>query len=272
MIVRLHPDHPECFPDPLLVDNDGEFAGLGAVGGDLSPRRLIAAYAQGFFPWYDAHSPLLWWSPDPRCLLLPHHFHLPRSLRRQLNRQRRAPDFVLRDDRAFVTVMQHCATMPRYGQDGTWILPEMIEAYAALHTMGVAHSIEVWTRPAVPGDASGAVPLAVSGAENPVPAIPSDKGEELVAGLYGVALGRAFFAESMFHTRPYAAKIALALLAERLWKAGFLFIDCQMPTPHVLGYGAVLLPRTDYLELLRQALGGPAPVWPSPEGPLAGEA
>ena len=252
MIVRLHPDHPEHFPDPLLVDNDGEFAGLGAVGGDLSPRRLIAAYAQGFFPWYDAHSPLLWWSPDPRCLLLPQHFHLPRSLRRQINRQRRAPAFILRDDQAFATVMQRCATMPRHGQNGTWILPEMIEAYGALHEMGVAHSIEVWARP----DGAGGDP--------PVPDAPAPD-EELVAGLYGVALGRAFFAESMFHSRPYAAKIALALLAERLWKAGFLFIDCQMPTPHVLGYGAVLLPRADYMQCLRQALSGPAPAWPAPE-------
>lgn len=272
MIVRLHPDHPTWFPDPSTAEGQGPAAGLAAVGGDLEPERLLAAYAQGFFPWYDAGSPLLWWSPDPRCVLLPDRFHVPRSLRRQLNRESANPRFELRTDTAFTAVMQRCADMPRQGQGGTWILPEMVRAYTRLHELGFAHSAEAWALP------ESAEKAAEGSAENPEPApdaapqTASEKGEELhghgagqaerphhadwelVAGVYGVALGRAFFAESMFHTRPYAAKIVLARLAQRLWEAGYLFIDCQLPTPHVLGYGASLLPRSAYLDLLREAL------------------
>lgn len=222
MISLLHPDYPELFPDPALADPSG----LAAVGGDLSPQRLVAAYKAGFFPWYGAESPLLWWSPDPRCVLLPERFHIPRSLRRRLHK----PDlFRLTADRAFADVIRHCAAVPRPAQNGTWLLPEMIEAFCRLHRLGHAHSVEAW--------------------ENGT----------LVAGLYGVAIGRAFFGESMFHLRPYASKIVLVTLARTLWAHGFLFLDCQMPTPHVLGYGAGLLPRPVFLDLLREAVSASQP-------------
>lgn len=224
MIVRLHPDRPDLFPDPA----GAEPSGLLAVGGDLTPERLIAAYSLGIFPWYGEGSPILWWSPDPRCVLLPETFHLPRSLRRIRNREARQPTLRLTYDAAFDEVVRRCAAMPRPGQDGTWIVPAMVEAYSRLHALGAAHSAEAW-------DAA-------------------DGG--LVGGIYGVALGRAFFAESMFHSRAYASKLLLAALAERLWARGCAFIDCQMPTPHVMGFGGTLLPRTGYLALLRAALAG----------------
>ncbi len=220
MIFRLHPDYPELFPDPELADSSG----LLAVGGDLSSERLIAAYRQGIFPWSDA--PILWYSPDPRCVLLPERFHIPRSLRRRLNK----PDlFRITFNQAFESVIRHCAAMPRPGQDGTWIGPGMIEAYCLLNRIGIAHSVEAW--------------------EN----------ETLVAGLYGVALGKCFCGESMFHIRPYAAKIALVVLLRTLWEHGFLLFDCQMSTPHMLGYGAQEISRSAFLALLREAVAAPHP-------------
>ncbi len=220
MIFRLHPDHPELFPDPELADPSG----LLAVGGDLSAARLIAAYSRGIFPWSD--NPVLWYSPDPRCVLLPENFHIPRSLRRKLNK----PDlFHITFDRAFESVIRHCAAMPRPEQEGTWIGPNMIEAYCRLNRIGIAHSVEAW--------------------ENGT----------LVAGLYGVAAGRCFCGESMFHTRPYAAKIALVALLRSLWTHDFLLFDCQMSTSHMLGYGAREIPRAVFLALLREAVAVPHP-------------
>ena len=222
MIYRLHPDLPELFPDPEKADPSG----LLAIGGDLSPARLCAAYGAGIFPWYDEESPILWWSPDPRCLLLPEAFHIPRSLRRRLNK----PElFRLTLDTAFERVILSCAAIPRPGQRGTWLTRDMIAAFCRLHRLGLAHSVEAWA------------------------------GNELAGGIYGVALGRAFFGESMFHTRPYASKIVLVSLARTLWEAGFRLLDCQMPTPHMLGYGARMLPRRAFLALLAEALAAPHP-------------
>ena len=214
MLFRLGND-PLLFPDPALAEPDG----LLAIGGDLSVSRLTAAYASGIFPWYSEGEPLLWWSPDPRCVILPEHFRIPRSVRRAL----RLP-FEHSFNRAFTQVMEACARMPRPDQDGTWILPEMISAYSRLHARGLACSSEVW--------------------EN----------GELVAGTYGVLLGQAFFGESMFHTRPEASKIALTNLLQALFAQGIRIVDCQMQTPHIIRYGATMISRALFLEKIEEAI------------------
>ena len=212
-VYRL--DREYCgFPDPSEAEPDG----LLAVGGDLSPKRLIAAYAQGIFPWYSGKSPILWWSPDPRCVLLPHQFHLPRSLARTLRRG----VFQCSMDRAFAEVLDGCAG-GRRAKEGTWLGPDMRAAYLELHRLGLAHSIEAWHN------------------------------GELAGGLYGVALGRAFFGESMFFRVPDASKAALAFLVEAL-KDRVDFIDCQQETDNLLRFGAEPMPREIFLELLAQAL------------------
>ena len=182
MIYRLHPDYPELFPDPEGADPEG----LVAVGGDLSVRRLLAAYGAGIFPWYGEGQPLLWWSPDPRCVLFPEKFRIPHTVRKEI----RKCGFSVTVNQAFCDVMTGCAATPRPDQDGTWIMPEMVDAYASLHELGFAHSVEVWEHDAA--------------------------GNTLVGGLYGVGLGRAFFGESMFHVRPHASKLALVSLMEWL--------------------------------------------------------
>ncbi|MCM0755828.1 leucyl/phenylalanyl-tRNA--protein transferase [Desulfovibrio aminophilus] len=219
-IYRLF-DEP-VFPDPGEAEPDG----LLAVGGDLSPLRLISAYSQGIFPWYGPESPILWWSPDPRPVLLPEALHVPRSLRRTLNSGR----FSFTLDRDFAGVIRACAIQPRPGQNGTWLVPEMIEAYERLHHLGHAHSLEVRTR----------------GPEGP-----------LVGGLYGLALGRAFFGESMFHEVPEASKAALAMLMRLLGVRGYHFLDCQQATPHVLRMGATEVSRAEFLRRLAAAVRFP---------------
>jgi leucyl/phenylalanyl-tRNA--protein transferase len=203
-------DPPEAFPSVSRALEDPD--GLLAVGGDLSPRRLLAAYRQGIFPWYSDGQPILWWSPDPRAVLYPSDIRVSRSLRKVI-RQRR---FQVRTDTAFEQVVQACAA-PRPRQQGTWITADMAAAYATLHRYGAAHSVETWR--------SGA----------------------LVGGLYGVVLGAVFFGESMFSLEPDASKVALVALASM----GFRLIDCQVPSEHLTRLGAVNIPRTRFVEHLR---------------------
>jgi leucyl/phenylalanyl-tRNA--protein transferase len=213
-IYRLF-DAP-VFPDPSEADPDG----LLAIGGDLSPRRLIEAYAHGIFPWYAAGSPILWWSPDPRLALLPEQLHVPKSLKRVLNAQR----FAVTLDTAFPRVIRSCAAAPRPDQDGTWIVPEMVAAYELLFGMGVAHSAEAWRE------------------------------GRLVAGLYGVALGSVFYGESMFHAEPDASKALFVSLVRWLAARGCTLIDCQQTTPHMLRFGARELPRGEFLRRVADGL------------------
>ena len=205
------------FPNPNEADADG----LVAYGGDLSPHRLLLAYAQGLFPWpHGENWPLLWFSPDPRTVLLPADLHVSRSLRKTL----RQGAFTVRFDTAFDRVVQVCATMERPGQRGTWITPAMRRAYSLLHELGFAHSAEAW----------------VAG--------------QLVGGLYGVSLGAAFFAESMFTGRSNAAKVAFVHLVRQLGAWGFHFMDCQMHSDHLERFGAVAWERPYFLNALARAL------------------
>lgn len=193
--------------------------GLLCVGGDLQPARLLAAYSQGIFPWYDEGAPILWWTPDPRCVLPLNAFQLPRRSKRAL----RSRPFSLSLDTAFSEVLALCAA-PRAGAAGTWITPEMRAAYEQLHALGYAHSIE------------------------------ARRDGELLGGLYGVALGRAFFGESMFHLAPEASRAALAGLVDLLRVRNVTLLDCQQETAHIMGMGGQLLSRVDFLEQLRTAL------------------
>ncbi len=220
MTVFLLGDDEEAFPPPEAADRSG----LLAVGGTLTPRRLVAAYHRGIFPWYAPGQPVLWHSPDPRFVLPAGKLHLPRSLRRTLRRGA----FVVRADSAFGRVLQACAETPRPGQDGTWITPEMRTAYEALHRLGIAHSVEAW------------------------------QGPELVGGLYGVALGSVFFGESMFSHAPDASKVAFVTLAGALFAAGCRLIDCQVETEHLARFGAEPWPRRRFLAELAGAVEGPS--------------
>lgn len=215
------PDAPLIgFPDPAGASPEG----IVAVGGELSPAMLLSAYHQGIFPWFSDDDPLLWWSPDPRCLLEPGGFHCSRRLARTLRQGR----FRVTLDRDFAAVMEACAAIPRRHEEGTWITPEMREAYGELHRLGFAHSVEVWS------------------------------GGGLAGGLYGVSLGRAFFGESMFSRERDASKAALAVLSRVLGDAGFRFIDCQIYTPHLGSLGAFTLPRRDFLSRLQAVLAFPS--------------
>jgi len=211
-------DEP-IFPPPDYADASG----LLAVGGDLSSERLLEAYRLGIFPWYSDDQPILWWSPDPRLVLKLDEFKVSRSLRKTLKKD----VFKVTLDRAFEEVIRGCASAPREGQRGTWITKEMQHAYIELHGLGFAHSVETWW------------------------------GEELVGGLYGVSLGKAFFGESMFHRRTDASKVALAVLVETLQSWGFHFIDAQMTTEHLLRFGAAEMPRRVFLKRLQSALRHP---------------
>ncbi len=194
--------------------------GLLAVGGDLSPDRLVLAYSLGIFPWYDEGQPILWHSPDPRMVLLPGELRVSKTLRRTLRQGR----FRITADTVFDRVVRSCASAPRSGQKGTWITDEMRVSYLALHRRGLAHSIEAWT------DA------------------------DLVGGLYGVSLGGVFFGESMFSLAADASKVALVTLVEQLRGWDFSFIDCQVRTEHLARFGAVDWPRDQFVEALQAAL------------------
>lgn len=223
MIPWLGPHDPFPPVDTALRDPNG----LLAAGGDLSPERLLDAYARGVFPWSSEDEPLLWWSPDPRMVLWLRELHVSRSLRRRL----RIGGYRVTLDTAFADVMAGCAA-PRADRDGTWITPSMMEAYGRLAALGHAHSVEVWAEGALAG------------------------------GLYGVALGRMFFGESMFSRRPDASKVAVAALAQQLERWRFELVDCQMSTAHLASLGAREIPRAEFLrhvERLVRRPGVPAP-------------
>ncbi len=204
------------FPEPALADDDG----LLAHGGDLRPERLLLAYRNGIFPWYSEGRPILWWSPAPRFALLPGELSVGRSLAKAI---RRAP-YRLTMDTAFTDVIARCASVPRAGQLGTWITRDMQRAYVELHRLGVAHSVEAWA------------------------------GERLVGGLYGVALGGAYFGESMFADAADASKIAFVALVDQLRRWGFELIDCQVHTEHLERFGARMFSRQEFSARLARAL------------------
>jgi len=205
-----------AFPPPELAEDDG----LLAVGGDLSVDRLVLAYSMGIFPWYSDGYPILWWSPDPRLILIPQELKVSRSLRQTIKKGM----YTITIDKAFEQVISNCAGIRRGEDDGTWITGEMKEAYILLHKAGYAHSVEAWN------------------------------GDELAGGLYGVILGRAFFGESMFAKKSDASKVAFVKFTEFLAKRGFDLIDCQVTTRHLINFGAREVPRTEFLKMLKKAL------------------
>lgn len=203
------------FPDPRLAGPEG----LLAVGGDLSPQRLLLAYSLGIFPWYGSGEPLLWWSPDPRCVLFPDEVRVSRRLQRTM----RSGAFLVTCNRAFDAVVAACAETRLQAGEETWLVPEMQQAYRRLHTLGYAHSIEAW------------------------------QGGVLAGGLYGVAIGRFFFGESMFHRVTDASKVVLVALCCHLAEKRFELLDCQVPNPHLFRMGATQLSRAAFLDRLFQA-------------------
>ncbi len=204
--------------EPLPEADQADSAGLVAISQDLSAARLLEGYAKGLFPWYEEGLPVLWWSPDPRAILPFDRFHVPRRLRRTIRSGKMAVTF----DRCFRRVIEGCADA--HGR-GNWITDEMIEAYTEFHELGYAHSVEVWQN----GD--------------------------LVGGLYGVAIGAFFAAESKFHRVRDASKVALVALVERLRRRGFELLDIQVLNPHTARFGGTEIPRREYLRLLQRALG-----------------
>jgi leucyl/phenylalanyl-tRNA--protein transferase len=196
--------------------------GLLCAGGDLAPQRLIEAYRHGIFPWFSEGDPILWWSPNPRMVLFPGELKVSRSLRKRVDHG----IFETRLDTAFRAVIEACAG-PRVGQSGTWIVPEMVEAYVELHELGFAHSVESWREGRLEG------------------------------GLYGVALGKVFFGESMFTRAPDASKVALVRLVERLGAEGYRVIDCQQATRHLASLGAREIPRKAFAQLLKDSIQYP---------------
>lgn len=215
MTLRLHrlPDDPNApFPDAALALREPD--GLLAVGGDLSPARLLNAYRSGVFPWYSDGQPILWWSPDPRMVFRTDGVHLSSRFRRQL----RGSGWTLRADTAFDAVLSACAAAPRPGQSGTWITRDMATAYGRLHRLGHAHSVEAFD------------------------------GSALVGGIYGVAVGCMFFGESMFSARPGGSKAALAGLAQLLAGWGWPLIDAQVENAHLVRLGAESMPRAAFLD------------------------
>lgn len=207
------------FPSPTLALEEPR--GLLAIGGDLSPERLKLAYRQGIFPWFSEGEPLLWWSPAPRMVLFPSAIKVSRSLKKRLRRE----DFQVTVNQDFDRVIHWCKTL-RQNREGTWITAEMLQAYQQLHRQGIAHSVEVWQK------------------------------EELVGGLYGLALGRVFFGESMFSRVSDASKVALVTLARRLERLEFDLIDCQVYSPHLASLGAKEIDRNEFLSLLEQGVKG----------------
>ncbi len=221
MLYFLDPGNPDApFPPVELAQREPN--GLLAVGGDLSPTRLLNAYRNGIFPWYSEGQPILWWSPDPRLVLFPDRLKISRSLRKTL----RNGEFEISVDGDFRGVIHACAA-PRYDEGETWITKEMISAYENLHQAGHAHSIEIWLH------------------------------EELVGGLYGVSTGRVFFGESMFSKARDASKVALVCLARYLASWGCQLIDCQVYSQHLVSLGAEEIPRHRFSAILREAVARP---------------
>jgi leucyl/phenylalanyl-tRNA---protein transferase len=214
-------------PFPPLDRALAEPNGLLAAGGGLSTDRLVDAYRRGIFPWYSHGQPVLWWSPDPRMVLFTDEFRVRRSLAKRVRQAR----YEIRLDTAFERVIRACS-LPRAGQEGTWITPEMVDAYVALHRRGVAHSVEAW------------------------------RDGDLAGGLYGIALGRVFFGESMFAREPDASKVALVALVDKLRRDGVPLVDCQQETAHLAGFGARAIPRRTFAALLRELIHSEAPPAP----------
>lgn len=224
MIPWLRPGDPPCaFPAVETALDDPN--GLLCAGGDLAPERLLEAYRRGIFPWFSAGQPILWWSPDPRTVLYPDELKVSRSLAKTLRNR----GYLTSIDRAFGEVIEHCAD-PALRPEGTWITAQMKNAYRRLHDLGYAHSVETWD------------------------------GSRLVGGLYGVALGRVYFGESMFSTARDASKVALCALAQTLRERGYRLIDCQVASGHLASLGARSLPRAEFLRELASAIAqSPAP-------------
>lgn len=206
------------FPPAYLADESG----ILAIGGDLSPERLMLAYEMGIFPWFNPSEPILWWSPDPRCVIYPSKIKVSKSMRQIL----RKGNFKVTFDQAFLEVIYACKVIPRHGQQGTWISEDMIQAYLDLHHMGFVHSVEVWQE------------------------------GRMVGGLYGGNLGKCFFGESMFSKASNASKIALIMLAKNLEEQGYHLIDCQIHTDHLQSLGAEMVPRLQFLDDLEQHAKG----------------
>ncbi|MFY9260278.1 MAG: leucyl/phenylalanyl-tRNA--protein transferase [Gallionella sp.] len=206
------------FPSLALATPDG----LLAMGGDLSPMRLLAAYRRGIFPWFNEEDPILWWSPDPRMVLRPQHFKLSKSLAKVL----RTGGFEVRVDTAFSQVMRACAA-PKVNRESTWISEDIVSGYGGLHALGYAHSVETWYQ------------------------------GELVGGLYGVAIGRMFYGESMFCAMSNASKVAMAHLCAQLTRWDFGMIDCQMNTAHLASLGAADIPREAFIRELTKLISRP---------------
>lgn len=231
-IAWLSPtDPPSAFPhiDSALREPEG----LLAAGGDLSASRLLHAYRNGIFPWYEEGQPLLWWSPDPRCVLFPDEFHVSRRLRRDVA----ASSAIVTFNRCFGDVIRGCAE-PRPAQLGTWITAEMIDAYVELHELGWAHSIEIL------------------------------QDDTLVGGMYGLVIGRIFFGESMFSRTPNSSKFALLALVRNATRVGFPLIDCQVVSPHLRTLGARTIPRPEFATILDEACEPPSKFENWPENPV----
>jgi leucyl/phenylalanyl-tRNA--protein transferase len=212
-------DERLAFPDPSLADSTG----LLAVGGDLKPQRLILAYQNGIFPWFDEdESPILWHAPHERFVITPESFRFGRSIRKLVNRH----TYQLTYNRAFESVLYGCAGVPRANQDGTWLGPQMMSAYKALHERGYAHSAEAYDE------------------------------EVLVGGLYGVGVGKVFFGESMFSSNPGVSKIIFAQLVPKLFEQGYRLIDCQIHTDHLERFGATLISSSSFLSHLSRYTRG----------------
>ncbi|KTC73073.1 leucyl/phenylalanyl-tRNA-protein transferase [Legionella birminghamensis] len=220
IIISDFSDDGEHYPFPDPESSDAQ--GLLAIGGDLSSGRLLSAYRQGIFPWFEPGCPILWWSPNPRLILYPQQFKLSRSLTKSLKQAHE-----LRIDSAFNAVIQACATVD-HRENNTWISREMQTAYINLFDMGFAHSVEIWRE------------------------------QRLIGGLYGISLGKAFFGESMFHYERDASKMAMYYLCQMLSRQNFEFIDCQLPTAHLMSMGAVIISRKEFMHRLQQALQYPA--------------
>jgi leucyl/phenylalanyl-tRNA--protein transferase len=219
-IPKLGADH--IFPNPRYACDEG----ILAYGGDLSPNRLLTAYRKGIFPWFNENDPILWWSPNPRLILEPTHFKASKSLIKTI----KSGKFEVRFDHDFESVIKNCATTPRFGQNGTWLTPQMQEAYIELFDMGFAHSVETY----------------LDG--------------KLVGGLYGIAMGKGFFGESMFAHVSDASKAALKTLSDVLACKGYDFIDCQVRTEHLVSLGAIEISREDFLDRLKLTLQKPSDI------------
>ena len=207
------------FPPAALAEKDG----LLAIGGDLSPERLLLAYSTGIFPWFSEGDPIIWWSPSPRLIIFPGEFKIPKRLSRLIRQKK----FSITLDKAFRQVISTCATLDKRKEKGTWITRNMIEAYCQLHDMGYAHSVECWQE------------------------------DTLAGGLYGISLGRVFFGESMFSRQPDSSKIALVSLVKKITEWDFDLIDCQMKTAHLMQFGAREIPGPEFQKLLAKSMSYP---------------